>query len=505
MSLKQDCKLVVLMLTAFFLGLAPPVSAWASSIVSPAGSFDPDAVPRSELLDSQPKSGLDIVRRWNSIAIDAGAIDHARYLEQEGPTRTSRALAIVQIAVFDAVNAIVGGYQSYTDLEPARPGASFEAAVAQAAHDTLVALYPSQETRFDRWLAEDLRGIPQKARARGVELGQEAAAEILALREDDGSQIPDPPAEGFESDRPGKWRRDPVSMNPIALGAYWGKVEPFVMRSGRQFRLPPPPALTSEAYADAFKEVKLLGGVGWPITPTSRTLPQTLVGVYWSYDGTPYVGTPPREYNQIIVRIADKKGTEAAPLARLLALANVAMADAAIAAWDSKYYYRFWRPVSGIRAADEDGNRQTSKDPNYTPLGAQASNLPNTPDFTPPFPSYPSGHATLGAAMAQVLRDFYDTDRVSIGHVSAELNGKTLDFAPPFPPALPVEPPSDTGRVRPLIPRSYASISEIEWENARSRIFLGVHWSFDATNGITLGEQVGDYVLQNAFLPEDEH
>lgn len=496
---KWNQKLVFSVMAFFILFLAS--SAYSEMPIGPAGILDPPAASQVQRAQIHPEPGLDIVRRWNKIALEADAIDHALFGEQLGPTRASRAMAIVHIALFDAVNAIFGGFQSYTGMAPAVPGTSFQAAVAQAAHDTLAALYPSQSATFDGLLAADLSTIPPDPKAKGIALGQMAASAILALRTNDGSQIPEPPAEAFESNEPGRWRRDPISNNPIALGAFWGNVTPFVLNSGDQFRLPPPPPLGSFEYARAFNEAKKLGGVGLPITPTLRSLEQTLIGIYWSYDGTPFIGTPPRLYNQIAVRIANKAGAGAVRLARLLALLNVSMADAAIAAWDSKYFHLYWRPVTGIREADQDGNRLTIKDQNFTPLGAQASNLPNTPDFTPPFPAYPSGHATFGGAIFTVLRNFYRSDRIAFSFVSDELNGKTLDFAPPFPPNFPSEPPDDTGRVRPLIPRSFASLSSAESENGQSRIYLGVHWQFDSTGGIKQGRQVANFVSSNAFQP----
>jgi hypothetical protein len=443
------------------------------------------------------------VRHWNEIAINASGIDHTPvtpgenrvFGEQLGPGRTARAMAIVHIAIFDAVNAIAGGYQSYTGLSPAPAGTSMNAAIAEAAHDTLVALYCSQAASFDERLVEDLSQIRDgDAKAKGIDLGRQAAAAILALRADDGS-LPADPHVGVDfitSDEPGKWRQDPVSQIPFALGAYWGEVDPFVLKSADQFRAPPPPALDSPEYAAAFDEVKRLGGDG-VVTPTERTEDQTITGIYWSYDGTPGLGTPPRLYSQIAVEIAGQMGSNAVELARLLALVNVAMGDAGIAIWESKYCYEFWRPVTGLREADEgtgptgagDGNPGTVGDPTFTPLGAQASNL-NEPNFTPPFPAYPSGHAGFGATLFQTLRNFYGTDDIAFTFVSDEFNGVTLD---------------NNGNVRPLIPRSFSSLSEAEEENGQSRIYLGVHWVFDKTEGIALGRRVADYVFENAFVP----
>jgi hypothetical protein len=169
------------------------------------------------------------------------------------------------------------------------------------------------------------------------------------------------------------------------------------------------------------------------------------------------------------------------------------MADAGIAIWEAKYHYGFWRPITGIRESDQgsgptgrgDGNAATLGDPTFMPLGAPASNL-DGPNFTPPFPAYPSGHAGFGGALFQTLRRFYRTDHIAFTFVSDELNGVTED---------------NQGAVRPLIPRSFASLSAAEEENGQSRIYLGIHWAFDKTDGIALGRRVADEVFQHAFRP----
>ena len=443
------------------------------------------------------------VRYWNQVAIDTSGLDHTPvapgdtrvFGEQFGPCRASRAMAIVHIAMFDALNAIYGGYQGYTDIHPAPATASVQAAIAQAAHDTLAALFPSQTPRFDSLLADELGQIPDgDAKAAGISTGQRAAAAILALRQNDGSSRPEPNigVDYFTSNEPGHWRQDPISLSPLALGAYWGEVRPFVLRSGSQYRAPKPPELSSDAYTEAFNETKALGGDG-VVTPTIRTDEQSFIGVFWAYDGTPSLCAPPRLYNQITAQIAELKGTDGMELARLFALVNVAMADAAIACWESKYYYDFWRPVTGIRESDPgtgptgkgDNNPATVGDPTFTPLGAPASNL-NGPNFTPPFPSYPSGHASFGGALFQTLRRFYGTDDIAFTFVSDEFNGVTKD---------------NNGNVRPYMPRSFDSLSQAEEENGQSRIYLGIHWRFDKTEGIAQGRRVANYVVDRIFLP----
>ncbi len=315
----------------------------------PSNAPSPVATPAPVPSVNQP---AELVRHWNSLALTATGLDHTPvspgetriFGEQLGPTRSSRAMAVIHVAMFDAVNSFAGGYESYSHIPRAKQGASMSAAIIQAAHDAMAAMYPSQTPTFDTELTNELSQIPNgRAKNDGVAAGARAAAAIVEVRQKDGSQTPEPQlgVNFFTSNDPGKWRQDPIGLSPIALGAYWGKVQPFVLKSGKQFRAPPPPALTSPEYTDAYNEVKLIGGDG-SVTPTIRTLDQTDIGTYWAYDGTPTLCAPPRLYNQITMHIADQKGTSSDPVAlsRLLALVNVSMADTAIAVWESK------RPLS---------------------------------------------------------------------------------------------------------------------------------------------------------------
>jgi len=450
-----------------------------------------------------PLHGMGMLKHWNRIAIDTSGLDHTPvapgenrvFGEQFGPTRASRAMAIVHIAMFDAMIAVEGGYRSYTHLRRAPRGTSMEAAVAQASHDTLVALFPSQAERIDAVLAADLDRMPRgRPTADGIEVGRRAAAAILALRAHDGSEAPEPflGIDWFTSDQPGHWRQDPVSLFPFALGARWSEVRPFMLSSADQFRIPPPPALASPEYAAAYDDAQRLGGDGIG-TPTQRTPEQTFIGIFWAYDGTPSLCAPPRFYNQITMQVAETMGLGMMETGRLLALANVAMADTGIAAWDSKYHYDLWRPITGIRESDPgtgptglgDGNPDTEGDPAFSPLGAPASNLMDV-NFTPPFPSYPSGHGSFGGALFETLRNFFGTDDVAFTIISDEFNGVTKDR---------------DGNVRPLKPRSFTSFSQAEEENGQSRIYLGIHWTFDKTEGIALGRNVADYVFERTYRP----
>src|SRR5256884_6309034 len=235
-----------------------------------------------------PRQGLDLLHRWNVIAINASGLDHTPvapgenrvFGEQLGPGRSSRAMAIVHVAMFDALDAVVGDYTSYTGTQVGPGPTSLDAAISQAARDTLTAMFPSQTATFDAYLAQDLALVRNaQQRANGIDLGHRAAAAILAMRLNDGSQVPEPRVgvDYFPSDQPGHWRQDPISLIPLALGAHWGECIPFVVTSTTQFRSPPPPDMTSSDYTAAYNEVKNLGGA----TGSQRTEEQTFIATFW--------------------------------------------------------------------------------------------------------------------------------------------------------------------------------------------------------------------------------
>ena len=451
---------------------------------------------------NQVASG-DPVLRWNAVALDASRLDHTpvrpgeqrTFGEERGPTATSRAFAMIHIAMADAAAMIEGSFTTFFPEGSGPRDASIAAAVAQAAHDTAIELYPSQRATFDAALAQDLDAIPDgHAKTDGIVVGRAASLTCLDARTGDGAELsaPGAPNDYVYGDAPGEWRADPLHPDATPLGPKWGVVKPFVLTSPSELRAPPPPALDSAEYAQAFNEVKALGGDGIH-TPSSRTPDETIAAIYWGYDAQPSLCAPVVIYNQIAVQIGTEHGLSVAENARMLALVNVAMADAGIAAWETKYFYKFWRPVAGIREADAgtgpsgggDGNAATIGDPTWMPLGAPADNSDDT-NFTPPFPAYTSGHATFGGALFETLRQFYGTDHIRFTFVSDEFNGVTRD---------------QFGNVRPLIPRTFETLSQAEEENGQSRIYLGIHWRFDKVNGIRQGEQIADRVMATLFLP----
>ena len=320
------------------------------------------------------------------------------------------------------------------------------------------------------------------AETRGVAVGKYVAAQILAARADDTSD-----AMMMYTPTPllGHHQPDPLHPDQGFLTPAWGQVTPFAMSDVEDFRSPPPPALDSAEYAAAFREVATLGGDG-VTTPTLRTAEQTQTGLFWGYDGSPGLGTPPREYNQIVRIVAQQQHNSVDENARLFALVNLAMADGGIQCWDTKYLYDFWRPVVAIRAANTDGNPLTVRDAEWHYLGAPRSNAPGQTNFTPPFPAYTSGHATFGAATFRTLADFYGRDDIAFSFTSDEFNGVTTD---------------QDGSVRPLLTRTFRSFSAAAEENGQSRIYLGIHWSFDKVYGIQAGSAIADYAFANLLRP----
>jgi len=367
-----------------------------------------------ERLERLDLMSADAVLDWNAVALAAQANDHTPSIvstpDQGGPTRAARALAIVHAAIYDAVNSIDQSYAPYLVKDTFSKHASIDAAASQAAHDTLVALYPNQKAMFDAALHSSLADVPNGASENaGVAAGKTVARQILKARKNDGSQLV---VDYVEGTAPGDHRVDPLHPSQGYLTPGWGEVKAFTKGNLDGLLPPPPPDLTSEEYATAFQEVKDFGGDG-VTTPTQRTAEQTEIGIFWGYDGRPGLGTPPRLYNQIARTVAIGQGNTEVENARLFALINIAQADAGKMSWAAKYDYNFWRPILAIREADEgtgpsglgDGNPATEGDPNWTPLGAPGSN--GGTNLTPPFPAYVSGHATFGSAVFEILANFY--------------------------------------------------------------------------------------------------
>jgi Vanadium chloroperoxidase N-terminal domain/PAP2 superfamily len=437
----------------------------------------------------------DPILFWNHICNEANRFDHTAPMKgkaQGGPTRSSRATAIVHLAMHDAHFGVVGPtllIPLYTaNLVPPYGGPQTQkeisAAVSAAAHLTLAKLYPEQAPKFAAAAIEiaALNGADSKAHIYGYKI----AAAILKLRDGDGSDAN--PAHVYNYAKP-HHREDPINPSMEPLGVSWGKVKLFsVTAFPTQSTYP---AFKSAPYNADHNEVLAKGGAASQPS-TTRTKEETAIGLYWAYDGVPELGTPPRLYNQIIRLIAKDKGNSWADNARLFAMVNVAMGDAGIVAWHWKYHYDLWRPVVGVREYDANfgpdavgGNPVDPQcDPFWRPLGAPKTNdlSPGARSFTPPFPAYPSGHATFGAAAFEVVRRFYRAkgltnnfaddaiDNIGFEFVSAELDGAAKD---------------NDGALRVRHERKYLSMAQAMFENSVSRIFLGVHWRFDGTSAKT--------------------
>lgn len=408
-------------------------------------------------------ASADVVLDWNEIASDVLLADETL----QNPGMASRTMAMVNIAMYDALNSIDPQYETFYQHGPRISGARTDAAMAAAAHGVLSAIYPDQSALIDQALTDSFSTIPNDAaRVLGQQRGAAIGVAVLNARENDGY---DGMSQYMPVGGPGRWTPDPLNPGQEAWGPEWGALQPFALPDANSFMPPPMPALDSQEYADAFNEVKELGS----INSTTRTQEQTDIGNFWAYDRLG-MGTPMRMFNQILRTVAENEGTDTAENARLFTMATVAMADAGVVAWDAKFDYDLWRPVTGIREADTDGNPLTEADPAWTPLGAPGGDGPN---FTPPFPTYISGHATFGGAVFEVLKDVFGTDDISFDVTSEEMPGMV---------------------------RSYNSFSDAMKENGRSRVYLGIHWNYDDTVGQQTGIDVADYIGANFFTAVPE-
>ena len=387
----------------------------------------------------------DVVTEWNQ------KMQQALLTAKTSPIASSRALAIVQVAVFDAVNGIERRYTPiHVDFD-APPGASRRAAAVQAAYATLVKLFPSQKATLDAErdasiasIASDEAAEDSQSIARGIEWGQQVADDILLWRSTDGLTPAPPPFLGGMG--VGQWRPTPPGFLPGA-GPQFAHMTTWALNSPSQFRPSGPPALTSDQYTADFNEVKEIGS----INSSTRSAEQTQIAVFWN-------GNTPAYWNRIATSVADERHLTLSQNARLLALLNVAMADAVISCWDAKYTYVFWRPITAIRLASTDGNPATIEDAGWTPLLV-----------TPNFPEYPSGHATVSPAAATVLGTYFG-------------NGAEFTL---------------TSETLPGVVRSYTSFTQAADEAFDARIYGGIHFRSACRDGRALGTQVGSLVMAN--------
>jgi len=405
----------------------------------------------------------DEVTDWNQHMLRAGTVGGT------SPLVMSRVAAIIQASVFDAVNGIERKYTPVRVPPGGAAGASPRAAAVEAAYAALVVLYPAQKSTFDARLAVSLTAIASDPHetsagmASGIAWGQTVANDILSWRATDGFTPAPPPFLGGTA--VGEWRPTPPGFMPGA-GPQFAYMTPWVIGAPSQFRPGGPPALTSARYAADFNETKTMGN----ISSSLRTADETIYSWFWAASTATYL------WNQVADSLIERgdrdedddsgrwgeRRNSLLENARVLALLDLAMADAAIACWEAKYHYVFWRPVTAIPLGDTDGNPATIADPSWLPLFA-----------TPAHPEYPSGHSTVSGAAAVVLARFFGEKR----HFTMD-NDLLIG-----------------------VTRSFSSFSQALDEVKNARIFAGIHFRSACDDGQTTGIQVANYVLDNALLP----
>jgi len=401
-------------------------------------------------------SGLGAVLRAN-VVLDWNAVMMAGIrAETTGPALSTRNLALLHLAIYDAVNSAAPTHQPYLYQEVPAAGTSPEAAAAAAGYEVLLALYPGLRARaddtFQTWLATTVRSA---AVSNGLALGKRLAERTLSARAADGAATDVP---YIPSAEPGQWRRTPPFFRP-PLTPRWRYVQPFAVPDIAAMLPPPPPGLGSPEYAEGFNIVKAIGSKN----STLRTAEQTEIAVFWS--DFSYTAMPPGHWNELAASIVRNTATGLADTARLFALLNLAQADSAIVCWEAKFRHNLWRPVTAIQRADEDGNANTDADPAWDSRLA-----------APPFPAYTSGHSTFSAASASVVADFFGTDAIAFTAASDSLPG---------------------------VFRSFGSLSACVDEIGLSRIYGGIHFPFDNTAGKATGRKIAAYVLANYLLPNE--
>ena len=385
----------------------------------------------------------DVVTDWNQTTLNTLAAVGQRRTPPSG-----RLLAMVHSAMHDSINAIDRRFNGYAVNIQANPSASPEAAAAAAAHAVLLNQIPSQQANLDAAYAASLAAIPDGAsKSDGISIGESVAAVILALRSNDGSSVTLPYTQA-----PGPGVFEPVPP-ATAIFVAWGRVTPFTLKSGSQFRAEGPPALTSADYTRDFNEVKRLGSA----KSDARTQDQTDAARFWDENAQ-------IAWNSIARIVSAQQGLDLWENARFFALVNLAGADASIAVFDTKYTYNFWRPKAAIHAADTDGNPDTVADPTWTSLLSDVAH-----------PDYVSQHTAYSAAVAKVMSSFFGTDYISFSFATSTAPGGT--------------------------PRSYHSFSQTVEEISGARVWAGIHFRTASKHAQNQGRQVGHWVFHKFLEP----
>jgi hypothetical protein len=411
----------------------------------------------------------DAVAVWN---MNAGRAAIAACISPApNPLHESRLYAMTHVAIHDALNAIERRSEPYAFAGRAARGASLDAAVAAAARGVMVPVLGQQTPPFDGCIgaavarveadyAAALAPIPDgPAKRRGVAVGQQAAAAIVRLRHGDGADTPLLDFGYIEGTEPGEYRFTPGS--PFAFAPGWARVTPFVLRDASQFRAGAPYDVTGRSYAADFNEVKELGSAG----STNRTAEQTEIARFW-------LESSPLQWNRIARTVATAHGLDPWKQARLFGLLNLALADGYIGSFETKYHYRYWRPVTAIHNAGTDGNPATEPDPGWAPL-----------EPTPAIPDHDSAHSVEGGAAASVMKRVFGTDRVGFSACSSTLPpGSNCDEGTP-------------------VFRRYASFSQAAEENGISRILVGFHFRKGVDDGIEHGRRIGERAVNRYMRP----
>jgi PAP2 superfamily len=396
----------------------------------------------------------DPVAAWNAIS------EMAVKAAGDPPPVAALDFAIVHLAIYDAVESIDGRYEPYYTHDPGATG-SLSAAAAKAGHDILVGLYPLQSATLDAAYANFLATNGVDPLDPGTAVGALAAANILALRSNDG-RFPPNQLPFLGSTAIGKWRPTPSLLpgsppsNAPGLTPWVASVRPFTMKSDWQFRADPPPDLSSEHWARDYNEVKAVGA----LQSATRTAEQTDIAYFWADSG-------PVLWQNALRYISGSYLNDIGDSARMYALSEAALADAQIACWDSKYFYDFWRPITAIRLGDQDGNPLTDVDPNWQPL-----------IDTPNFPEYPSGHAAISGAISHMLQLFFGSD-VLIFQMTTT-NAMALQKT-----------------------RTFATLSQAEQEVVDARVYSGIHYRNSDTTARRQGRHVANWTFRHYFRPVD--
>jgi hypothetical protein len=384
---------------------------------------------------------MDPVLEWNAIMRKTVATSPL-FLQ-------NRSATMMHLAMFEAVNAITGGYTPYLGTIAAPPGALPKAAAIGAAHRMLVSLYPARKESLDDLRDDSLSALPDgTAKSDGITAGVVAANAILALRADDGAaNAANPPY--TPGTAPGDWQPTPPAFPP-ALYPNWGKVATYGIQDGTQFRSEPPPAIDTDTYARDYNEVQAVGAGNSTVRPQDKT------------DHARYFGGhfPLHVFNETAIQISTAQGKTLAENARIFALLNMAISDGLISAMESKFYYGYWRPVTAIRAGGTDGNQETEPDPDWLSLVV-----------TPPYPSYPSNYASVAYAARAVLEEAYGKGGHSI----------TLG----------------SGNPSVDVTLHYTEFSQMTDDIDDARVYGGIHFRFDQDAGTRMGSRIGSYILRN--------